>query len=148
MNYPEIIPDTIFNYSVNELHNIISGYSNIDRNNYIHASYLFDIVYPVIYSITLFIPLSLLVNKLKLNSFLKNIRFIPFIAFVSDILENNFLIYNIKDIDVFNNSLAQITCVLTTVKWSFVFLSVFMIVFLYVFSKSKDFAQKKQMKRT
>ncbi|MEA3452388.1 MAG: hypothetical protein U9Q83_10870 [Bacteroidota bacterium] len=144
MNYPEIIPDTLFHYSVNELYNILSGYSNIDGNNYIHASYLFDIVYPTIYSIMLFILLSLLVKKLKIDNFIRNIRFIPFISFFSDILENNLVIYNIKHIDTFNNVLAQITCVLTTVKWSFVYLSLFMIIFLYVFSKSKDFKQKKR----
>lgn len=143
MNYPEIIPDTLFHYSVNELYNILSGYSNIDINHYIHASYLFDIVYPVIYSITLFIPLSLLVKKLKIDNFIRNIRFMPFISFFSDIFENNLVIYNIKHIDTFSNALAQITSILTTVKWSFVYLSLFMIIFLYIFQKVKILHKKR-----
>lgn len=134
MHYPAIIPDKLFFYSANDLFQIISNYSLIDRENYIHASYLFDILYPIIYTFTLFIPLFLLAKKNEFTKFLKILTFIPFIAFFSDIMENNLIIYNIKHFAHFNFKIAQITGYFTLIKWTFVYLSIILIIIFLAIS--------------
>ncbi len=143
MTYPQIIPDKIFHYSAQQLYSIISNYSAIERQNYIKASLLFDIIYPIIYTMLLFIALFLLIRKIKIKSPLKLISFSPFIAFVADISENILIMYNIKHFDNFNFTIAKITSYLTTIKWSFIFLSFFMIIIFFIYINIKKYTQKK-----
>lgn len=141
MPYPSIIPDALFFYTADDLFNIFSNYSLIERENYIHASHLFDILYPIIYTIFLFIPLSLLSKKNEFTKFLKIINFSPFIAFFSDIIENNLIIYNLKHFEHFNFKLAQITGYFTLIKWTFIYLSLILIVVyfcIFIFFRLKN----------
>lgn len=151
-SYPDLVPDSLYFYSADDLKNIIGNYSEIDKFGYIKASLSFDFLYPLVYGTMIFIIISLIFKVLKLTSKkLLIISLMPFIATLLDFTENFGMFYLIKNLPDFNAKFAEILGWITMMKWGFVGLSILMTMIVVSYAilyrirhKDKIFGEAKQ----
>jgi hypothetical protein len=124
-SYPDLVPDSLYFYSADELRNIIGNYTEIEKSGYIRASISFDFLYPLVYGTMIFVIISLIFKVLRLSSKkLLIISLMPFIATLLDFSENFGMFYLINNLPDFNAGFAQILGWITLMKWGLVGLSV------------------------
>ena len=103
--------DIHFAYSPEKAYELINSYSDATRKSYMIGSMTLDVIYPVVY--VLFLSFSLLVLFRKNEK----LGWLPYLLFVSDLLENAGIVTLLYNYPREQYYLAIVTSVFSTVKW-------------------------------
>jgi len=142
-NMPDVIPDELYYYSANELHSIISVYTETNKHDYMSAAFSVDLLYMSLYGLLGFVLVTLVFNKLKINPKLTVwVRFIPLLSSIADLTENIIVSWLIKHLPEFNNTLASAVGRITLFKWGNILLAI--IVFLIIIISKIFFCKVKK----
>lgn len=132
INFPKLIPDKLFISSAKKIYSIISSYSDVEKNNYINASLKFDIIYPITYSLLLFVFASLILNKITKSKLLSKIKYLPFIALICDFTENFIFIFQINNSNKFHRFWDSVAACATNLKWISIILLTVLLFFAFI----------------
>lgn len=132
ISFPEQIPDKLFFSSAEKIYSIISSYSVAEKQNYINASLKFDIIYPITYSLLLFVFASLILNKITKSKLLSKIRYLPFIALISDYTENFIFIFQVNNSNKFYRFWDSVAACATNLKWISIILLTVLLFFAFI----------------
>ena len=118
------LPDLKKYYTAEQLYSMLDDYSTAEKKQYILLSSTADTIYPIVYSLFLFVLISLMMRYGQLLTFhISIIRYIPFAAALFDLFENisimTILIY-LPDRLI---TLAFSAGIFTLMKWSFIYIS-------------------------
>lgn len=130
--------DTSFLYSPSDLFNIIGGYSVETRLAYVYQRFTFDLIWPIVYGLFIFITTKYLLNKLDTKY--KFLIIFPLGAVLFDFLENIsvsvlMLIYPIQI-----NIVALFASFYTALKWitlSYSFIQIIILILITLIIKIK-----------
>lgn len=120
----QIVPiDLQFAYSADTAYELIDSYSEETRHTYMIGEMTKDVLYPIIY--TLFLSLTLLLLYPKNNK----ISLMPYVIFIADMLENTGIIAMLYNYPAKLKTVAIITSVFSTIKWSLVIIMLLVLIF-------------------
>lgn len=114
--------DLQFAYSPERAYELIRSYGEETRRSYMIGEMTMDVLYPIVY--TLFLSLTLL------QLFPKNakIALIPYIIFIADMLENTGIVTMLYNFPKELITVAILTSVFSTIKWSVVAIAVLLLI--------------------
>ena len=131
---PDNIPlDLQFSYTPEKAYQLLAQFSAEELKMYRILELTGDVIYPIVYGFFL----SLLIFKFRKNSLLV---LIPLLAIVADLFENTGIVILISSLPKQLNTIASITSVFSTLKWSLIFISILLIV---IFGVQRLFLNKK-----
>ena len=127
------IPDARFFYSPHQLIELLQSYTATERAAYYLGAFLIDLLYPLAYSLLLAALLTNLLRKrVGSTSQWYRLRLLPFAAALIDLLENFALAALLSGIDQPLYGLAVVASLLTLLKWVLVFISILLILVLFM----------------
>lgn len=111
--------DSSFCYSPGKAYNIIDIKSEKFRKKYVLNALTLDIIFPITYSLLFGIILTNLLNiAVSTDSLWYDLRFIPFLGGVADVLENICISFLIIQYPVKYPIIAIISSQFTSIKWT------------------------------
>ena len=129
----ERILDARFCYSATEAIQLLQSYSAAERSTYFFGALFIDVLYPVFYSLLLAGLLTHLLSKqVNAQSSRNHLRLLPFAAALFDLLENFTLALLLAGMDSPSTGLATAAAICTPIKWSLVFVSILLILSLFI----------------
>ena len=126
---PSKIPDKLFFYTTQQLNNMLKSYSQQDIANYLSTMRL-DFLYPLVYSSLLFVIINFLRQKLNYNK-ISLWTYTPFVALIFDFAENICIRHILKHGLSVVTLPCSLTRFLTLFKWTVIFISIAVILFLF-----------------
>lgn len=112
--------DANFKYTPEEAIQHIQSFTDAERAGYIKISLIADIIYPLIYTFTFSLLLSLLFESYREStSILRYINLFPLLAMFFDLLENLSLILLTSSHPDYSFSIASFASIATSLKWGF-----------------------------
>lgn len=121
------IADTAFFYRFDYLHKLFSHYGNAGKMMYLQLQTI-DMIYPLVYSTLLASLLYLVIRKGRWAFFI----FLPPMAALFDYAENISLRINLLMFPSMNHFLANASGIFTCLKWSLVYLSVLVLIAVWI----------------
>lgn len=125
--------DLQFSYSPEKAYQLLAQYSVQELKMYRILELTGDVIYPIVYGFFL----SLLIFKFRKNSLLV---LIPLLAIVADLFENTGIVILISSLPKQLNTVASITSIFSSLKWSLIVISILLIV---IFGVQRLFLNKK-----
>lgn len=131
-------PDTSLFYSPSAFYQMLFDYGDDGRRFYILIRWTFDLIYPLVYGLFLMVVL-VRINKEHFKNYL--ILF-PLLGVVFDYLENTFATLLMGLYPSQFSSLVYILEIMSILKWLFIGLSMYLIVFKFVSKVYSRFLHK------
>ena len=128
-----LILDLRFNYDVATVYHVLTGLGEAGRADYRTNALTLDILYPIIYSLTFSVVLTLLIDTEKLRSKLRLWVIAPFGIALADLVENLCIAKLVSDYPKHNEVVATLVSWATPVKWSIAVLVLASIVMLGIY---------------
>jgi hypothetical protein len=112
--------DLYFSYSPDQVYEYLDGLGAKGRIAYAKMELTTDLLFPVVYSLALTVALTIVSRKvLPLDSWLQDLRFLPFLVLVADWFENICLAFSILLFPDRSNATATAASFFTSLKWTF-----------------------------
>ena len=123
--------DLNFSYSVDEVYQMVESYGTEGRKIYAKSTIGIDVLYPIIYTFIFVIIIIMLYRKIYPSGNLGHVLVgIPIVTFFADLLENTGIVIMLNKFPEQLNSIASITSICSSVKWTFVGLTILTILIL------------------
>lgn len=131
---PDNIPlDLQFSYTPEKAYQLLAQFSAEDLKTYQIVELTVDVVYPLLYGFFL----SLLIFQFRKNYVL---AIVPLLAILADLFENTGIVVLISSLPKQLNTVASITSIFSSLKWSLIVISILLIV---IFGVQRLFLNKK-----
>jgi len=126
--------DLHFIYSPEQAHENIAMHTDAERRVSIVGHLTVDTVYPFVYTFLLAALILFLLRPLAgVRAGVQKLVYLPFAILVADFLENAGIVAMLARYPKWSPALAQVTGMMTTVKWSLVALTLTLVLVLLVF---------------
>ena len=127
------MPDAKFYYTGEQVVQLLQSFTPAERSAYFLSAFFIDVLYPVTYSLLLAVLITRLLQPLiAAESRWNYLRLLPFAAALFDLLENVSLAVLLSGIDRPVLAMAKAAVIFTPIKWSLVFTSILLILFLFI----------------
>jgi len=113
-----VILDLRFAYSVETVYQVLAGLGESGRIAYRTNALTWDILYPIVYSLTFAVVLTLLIGTNEHNNSLRWWTIVPFWIALADLIENLCIAKLVSDYPLHNNIVATLVSWTTPLKWS------------------------------
>lgn len=125
-------PDTSLVYSAQDLYQMAENYGKSGRDAYIVLRWTFDLVWPVLYTLFLFLWTIKLLEYTSLKKASKYFLLIPIIGMLLDFSENIGASIVMSRYPLKSGIIANITPLMTFLKWIIISVSVLVLIILLV----------------
>jgi len=130
--------DLRYTYSPDEACRIIDSFGPEGRAIYARSAMILDLIYPIAYTLFFLFILVVLMDKAYPEARRPNwLLFVPVVTFFADLAENTGIVLLIKNHPACPHTLAQMTSLFTSIKWTFVGLTVAAILWLWAKRRKK-----------